>query len=350
METDLIGLAMSGKTTIFNALTGQSADVNEYAGGKKQMHLAEVEVPDPRVEQLGELFATKKITHATVLFKDLQMEFTPEGGIATATLAELRSAEAVIIVLRAFASEAVAHPLATVDPRRDLVRILDALVFSDYEIAEKRMERVVKEGNRGGREHQLLERLSQKLSTGEPIGRSFLTEDEDRLLSGFRFLTLKPTIVVANTGEATADLEPLKQETARRGLDLFLIRGDLEMEIAQLAPEEQREFLVDMGLEEPAKNRFIKHIYGSLQLMSFLTAGDKECRAWTIPIGFTAVRAAGKIHTDLEKGFIRAEVIDYRDLLETGGYAQARKAGKLRLEGKEYVVRDGDVIVIRFNV
>ena len=350
METDLIGLPMSGKTTIFNALTGQSADVNEYAGGKKQMHLAEVEVPDPRVEKLGELFQTKKVVHATVLFKDLQMEFTPEGGITAATLAELRGGDAVTIVLRAFQSASVAHPLDSVDPRRDLVRILDALVFSDYEVVEKRMERVVKEGNRGGREYQLLERLSRKLEAGEPIGRDFLSEDEDKLLSGFRFLTLKPLIVVANTGESTVDLGPLQAEAAKRGLDLFTIRGDLEMEIAQLAPGEQQEFLADLGLEEPAKNRFIKHIYGSLELMSFLTAGDKECRAWTIPIGSTAVRAAGKIHTDLEKGFIRAEVIDWQELLAAGGYPQARKAGKLRLEGKEYVVRDGDVIVIRFNV
>lgn len=344
METDLIGLARSGKTTIFNALTGQSADVNEYSGGRKAAHLAEVEVPDPRIERLAELFQPKKKTYATVLFKDLQMEFTPEGGVSPATLAELRGADAVTIVVRAFDLSGES------DPRRDLGRILEALVFADYEIVEKRLERIVKEGNKGNREYLLLEKLSQRLGAGEPLGRGLIAEEEEKLLSGIRFLTTKPTIVAANTGESAAGLEGLREETARLGLELFPIHAKIEEEIARLAPQEQREFLLDIGLEEPARDRFIKRIYESLHLISFLTAGEKEVRAWSIPRDTSALKAAGKIHTDMEKGFIRAEVIGWRDLVEAGGYAQARKAGKLRLEGKEYRVQDGDVITVRFNL
>jgi hypothetical protein len=350
METHLIGLPRSGKTTIFNALTGRSAGFSGSGGGKKQVNLAEVEVPDPRIERLGAIFQSRKVVPASVLFKDLSMELAPQGGIPAAALAELRAADAVTLVVRAFDDPGVPHPLGALDPRRDLIRLLDALVFGDYEVAEKRLERLAKEGARGGREHQVLERVSARLAAGEPIGRRFLSEDEEKLLSGFRFLTAKPIIVVANTGEIPAGLAGLEEEAARRGLELFPIQGAVEMEIARLDPGEQREFLLDLGLEEPAKNRFLRRIYESLQLISFLTAGEKEVHAWSISLGSTAIRAAGKIHSDLEKGFIRAEVVYWRDLVETGGYSQARKAGKLRLEGKEYGVRDGDVLVIRFNV
>ncbi len=355
METGLIGLPLAGKTTIFNALTSQQAHLSSAVGGKKQTNLAEVQVPDIRVEKLSAIFNPRKQVHATILFKDVQTEFTPEGGIAPSTLGELRSSDALTVIVRSFPDENVYHPFETIDPVSDLKRILDSLVFSDYEIISKRLERLDKEAKRGSREYQLLERLSGRLEEGNLIGTDFLAPEESKLTSGFNFLTAKPVIVVANTGGETDEerdgaLKVLREETTLLGLDLFAIRGNLEMEIAQLSEEDQQEFLTDLGLREPAKNRFIRHIYTSLDLISFLTVGEDEVRAWSIPGKTEAVRAAGKIHSDLEKGFIRAEVIHYEELLAVGGLAQARKQGKLRLEGKNYTVKDGDILNIRFNV
>jgi GTP-binding protein YchF len=355
VETGLIGLPLAGKTTIFNALTSQQAHLSSAAGGKKQTNLAEVQVPDIRVEKLSAIFNPRKQVHATVLFKDVQTEFTPAGGLAPSTLGELRSCDALTVIVRSFPDENVYHPFESIDPVSDLKRILDSLVFSDYEIISKRLERLDKEAKQGSREHQLLERLSGRLEEGNLIGPDFLAPEESKLTSGFGFLTAKPVIVVANTGGETDEerdgaLKVLSEETARLGLDLFAIRGNLEMEIAQLPEEDQQEFLADLGLGEPAKNRFIRHIYASLDLISFLTVGEDEVRAWSIPGKTAAVRAAGKIHSDLEKGFIRAEVIHYDELLAVGGLAQARKQGKLRLEGKNYTVKDGDILNIRFNV
>lgn len=351
METGLIGLPLAGKTTIFNALTSQQAHLSSAAGGRKQTNLAEVQVPDIRVEKLSAIFNPRKKVHATVLFKDVQTEITPSGGLSPATLGEIRSSDALTVIVRSFPDETVYHPFESIDPAADLKRILDSLVFSDYEIITKRLERLDREAKRDGREYQLLERLSKRLEEGSLIGGDFLAPEEDRLIAGFRFLTAKPLIVVANSGaEGDSGLDTLRADTARLGLDLFVIRGSLEMEIAQLAEDDQQEFLADLDLLEPAKNRFIQHIYASLDLISFLTVGEDEVRAWSIPRGTPAVKAAGKIHSDLEKGFIRAEVIHYEELLALGGLAQARKQGKLRLEGKSYTVQDGDVITVRFNV
>lgn len=355
METGIIGLPLAGKTTIFNALTSQQAHLSTAAGGRKHTNLADVQVPDLRVDKLSVIFKPKKQVYASILFKDVQTEITSSGGLSAATLGEIRTSDALTVIVRAFADETVYHPFDKIDPAADLKRILDSLVFSDYEIIAKRLERLDKEAKRGSREYQVLERLSARLEDGDLIGADFLPPEETRLTSGFRFLTAKPVIIVANTGAETdeekdAGLTALKQEAARLGLDLFLIRGNMEMEIAQLSEEDQQEFLADLGLSEPTKSRFIQHIYSSLDLMSFLTVGDDEVRAWSIPRGTPAVKAAGKIHSDLEKGFIRAEVIHYEELLAAGGLAPARKQGKLRLEGKNYTVEDGDVLTIRFNV
>ncbi len=352
METGLIGLPLAGKTSIFNALTGLKANLSGPGGGKKQLNIAEIKMPDPRVGELTRIFKPKKSTHAAVVFKDIRVEFSGTGGIAPATLAEIRNTAVIAIVVRAFIDEGVFHPLEKVDPLADLKKIMDSLVFSDYEIIEKRLDRLQKEAKRAGREYQLLEQLSKQISDSELIGKDFLKDDPSgrKLLSGYRFLTAKPIIVVANTGENSVDLAELEKDSGALGVELFPIRGDLEMEIAQLAEEDQEEFLEDLGLKEPAKNRFLRRVYLSLDLISFLTANEEEVRAWSIPRGTTAVKAAGKIHSDLEKGFIRAEVIPFQELLETGGFQQAKKQGLLRLEGKDYIVQDGDVITIRFNV
>jgi hypothetical protein len=350
METAIIGLGSSGKTTIFNALTGQAAATGDFSSGKKQAHLAEVAVPDSRVDRLSLMFKPRKTTHATVLFRDQPVEHTAEGGLTPAGLAEVRTADAVALVIRGFASESVPHPLKGVNPLRDLRSLLDALVFGDYEIAEKRMARIEKEGKRDGREFRELEKAAARLGEGALLGRDFFVGEDAKLFAGFGFLTTKPLIVIVNTGETPADTVEMEAEAARRGLPVFPIRGEMEMEIAQLPPEDQKAFLADLGIAEPAKNRFLQHVYSTLKLQSFLTTGEDEVRAWSIREGTSAVKAAGVIHTDLEKGFIRAEVVFWSDLVEAGGYPQAKKAGKVRLEGKDYVVRDGDVLLVRFNV
>jgi len=344
METALIGLPGCGKTTIFSALSGQSVTPGRRA------HLAEVAVPDERVEKLGALFPTAKRTHAAVLLKDLPIEAGEQGGLPPAALAEMRTADALTVVVRAFLDASVPHPLQSVDPARDLRRVLDSLAFSDFAACEGRLERLVKEGKKDSREYRALQRISELLEAGQLAGKAALGSEELRLLSGFAFLTAKPLLVVVNIGESSADTQAVLKTAEAQGLETFLIHGLQEMEISQLPPEEQRDFLADLGLSEPTRERFLHALYRSLGLISFLTASDKEVRAWSLPAGATALRAAGRIHSDLEKGFIRAEVIALEELLAEGGFAQARKSGKLRLEGKDYVVRDGEVLTIRFNI
>ncbi len=350
METGIIGLPLSGKTTIFNALTGLSASTTSYTGGKKQLNLSEIEVPDTRVDKLAELFKPKKKTYATILVKDIPVAFDNQRGILPASLGEIRNSDAIAIVVRAFKDRSIPHPLESVDPTRDLDKILESLIFSDYEVVDKRLVRLKKEGKKREREFTILEKIFEKLDSGELIGENFLNNDELKLLSGFRFLTLKPMVVIANTGDENVNIEQLKQKTESLGLSFFDIKGKIEMEIAQLPIEDQRDFLEEMGIDEPTVNRFVRKIYQSLNLISFLTAGEDEVRAWSIPRGSTAPKAAGKIHSDLEKGFIRAEVIRWDELLKYGGFAEAKKEGKVAIEGKDYIVKDGDVILVRFNV
>jgi GTP-binding protein YchF len=344
METCLIGLPSCGKTTIFTALSGQQA------GGYQQVHLAEVEVPDPRVAALAQLFGRKKQVQAQVLLKDLPLQFGEQGGIAPGTLGELRTSDAVAIVVRAFVDEAVAHPLGEIDPLRDLGKLLDSLVFSDYEITEKRLERLVKEGKRGDREHLLLRKIAARLEKGGAPGADLIHEEERPLLAGFQFLTAKPMIGIINTGAHSVDTGALRRHSEQLGIDVFPIQGLQEMEISRLSAEDQMEFLADLGQDDPAGERFLSALYSRLDLVSFLTVGDQEVRAWSIPRGASALEAAGKIHSDMERGFIRAEVIPCDQLLAVGGFAEARKQGQLRLEGRGYEVQDGDVLTIRFNV
>jgi hypothetical protein len=350
METGVIGLPLSGKTTLFNSLTELSAQTTGYTGGKREVSVADVEVPDERLDRLFDVFKRKKKIYASVRFKDIHVEFTPQGGISPACIAEMRHSDAITVVLRAFEDQTVPHPRDKVDPLADLKFILDALIFSDYAIAVNRMDRLTKEGKKIEREFKLLDKLSGRLEEGKLIGKDTLSPDHLKLFSGFSFLTAKPIILVANKGETTVDLGLLEEESKKLGVDLFELRGDMEMEIAQLPPEDQDEFLADLGLEETVKNRFLRHIYSSLNLITFLTVGTNEVKAWSIPEGTPAAMAAGKVHTDMERGFIRAETICCNDLVELGGFNEAKSAGKLRLEGKDYIVEDGDVLTIRFNV
>jgi len=350
METAIIGLPLSGKTTLFNALTGLSAQTSSHAGGSRDANVALVDVPDERVERLSLMFKPEKTIFANIRFKDLQVEFTDDGGMSAGSIGELRNADAVTLVIRAFVEESVAHPQDSLDCLRDFRRLMDTLVFSDLAVAERRMERLVKEGKRSDREYGKLEKLAERLGQGKPIGVDLLSADDRKLFSGFAFLTAKPLIVVANTGEASCDTAPLRAAVQEQGLAFFEIQGAAEMEIAQLAPEDQKEFLAALGAVEPARARFVRTIYDALGLISFLTVGEDEVRAWTIPVGAPAVEAAGVIHSDLARGFIRAEVAAYDALVQAGGLPAARQKGLLRLEGKDYVVQNGDVLNIRFNV
>jgi len=350
METVIVGLTGSGKTTIFNALTGQAAPTGDSAGGKRQPSVSEVKVPDERLDKLAALYSPKKLTHAAVLFKDPAFERDAEGGIAPASLAEARKADAIVIVVRAFASDAVPPAFPGSTPLKELRKVMDSLVFGDYEIAEKRVARLEKEAKRDGREFHVLQQIVSRLGSGKPLGSGFFSTEDQKLFAGFGFLTSKPIFVIVNLGESSLAHEDLLVEAPGMGVGAFPIRGDMEMEIAQLAAGDQKDFLQDMGLSEPAKNRFLRHLYATLHLVSFFTVGDDECKAWSIRDGATAVAAAGEIHSDLAKGFIRAEVADWKEVLDSGDFAKAKKAGKVRLEGMEYVVKDGDVLLIRFNV
>lgn len=350
METGLIGLPLSGKTTIFNAVTGRHAATSLYAGGRKDMNIAEINVPDVRVDELSRLFAPKRTVHAKMVFKDMQIAFDERGGITPTSIAEIRNLTALAVVLRAFESDSVAHPDGRVDPAADLKKLLDSFIFTDYEVVQKRLERLEKEAKKGSREYQVLERLSVRLMEERPIGEDFLEESDINLLSGLNFITDKPLMVVANTGDAAIDCKPVEAVAGKLNMELFTLPGLIEMEIAQLEPADQKDFLAELGLTEPALNRFLQHIYRSLNLISFLTVGPDEVRAWSIRKGWNAQKAAGRIHSDLEKGFIRAEVVSCADLLALRGLAEARKVGKLRQEGKDYIVQDGDVMNVLFNV
>jgi GTP-binding protein YchF len=285
-----------------------------------------------------------------VRFKDVQADFSASGAMSAATIAELRSADAITLVVRAFENEAVPHPLQTVDPLRDFNRLLEALQFSDFEVAERRAERLDKEGRRSEREYQRLLRIRERLEQGQLLSSDFLSAEDERMFSGFGFLTAKPIIVVANTGERASATGALQEAVMRHGLVLFHIQGEAEMEIAQLSAEDQAEFLTDLGIDEPVKDRFLRTVYAQLNLISFLTAGEDEVRAWSIRRDTPAVQAAGRIHSDLERGFIRAEVVEWDRLLAVGGFKEAKQSGVMRLEGKDYPVKDGDVLTIRFNV
>jgi len=350
METAIIGLERSGRTTIFNALTGQAVLTGDAAGGKKQAALSEVKVPDDRLDRLAALFEPKKLTHAAMLFKDFPLEHDAEGGITTASLGDVRKADAVAVVVRAFEADGVMPARKDSTPLRDLRKVRDSLVFSDYEIAEKRLARLDKEAKRDTREYHVLKQIVEQLGNGKPLGPAFISGDDVKLFAGFGFLTAKPLFLVINTGERTVAHDELLKEAEAEGMDTFAIRGDLEMEIAQLPAADQKDFLADLGLTEPAKNRFLRRVYSTLHLVSFFTVGEDECKAWSIREGTTAVGAAGEIHSDLAKGFIRAEVAQWEDVLAAGDFAATKKSNKLRLEGKDYLVKDGDVLLIRFNV
>ncbi len=366
MQIAIVGLAGSGKTTVFNTLTRGHAETGGFGG--LQLNVGVVKVPDERLDRLAAIFKPKKIVQADVTYVDLPAPpASSEGRIGTEELpaehlARLRDSDALLHVVRAFDDPSVPHPLGNVDPWRDLENLDLEFVLADLAIIERRIERLAATGRHGTpaereaneREEVILRRLKTALEEGRPIRDEPLAPEEEKAIRGFRFLSQKPVLVLLNLGES--DL-PKAAERVASIADRYLFKhaivdalsARVEMELGELDPADLAAFMEELGLHESSLDRVIALSYRLLGLISFLTAGPDEVRAWPIPDDSTAVDAAAAIHTDLARGFIRAEVVAYEDLLALGSIAEARKHGKLRSEGKTSRVHDGDVLEILFS-
>lgn len=357
MRTAIIGLPQVGKTSLFKILTGSAA---EGRVGSTKVQLGVSKVPDGRLEALAEVFQPRKVTPATVEYADMP-GLSREALSEPSYIGSLRTVDAFAHVLRLFDDPTVMHIEGTVDPRRDWESIDIELMLNDLQVVENRLERLQKDFKRGlGRElateRHLLGECRDWLEADRPLREMPLAPDAAKLLRGFQFLTAKPILAVLNVGEDLTEeipsiLDRFEGDVVgdRRGVAVTAVCGSIESELVDLDPEERDEYLASYGLAEPGVARMVSATYRLLGLMSFLTVGEKECRAWTVRRGATALTAAGTVHTDFAKRFIRAETIQWRDLVGHGSYAKARAAGELRLEGKDYVVQDGDVLAIRHS-
>ncbi len=350
MKLGIIGLPQSGKTTIFNALTRGDMPTT-MSGGRFEVHTAVVDVPDPRVDRLSAMFRPRRTIYAKVTYADIAGLEGSGGEVSGPLLNQLTQMDGFLHVVRCFEDPSVPHPGGAVDPQRDVAAMDAELLLNDLIAVERKLERLRDERRKGGRDKSqvereiaLFERLHAALSDETPLREVALSPDEEKVLAGFGFLTRKPMLLVFNLAEGQAPPEMPADRPA------VALQGKLEMEIAQLPPDEAELFLAEYGIEEPSLNRMIRLSYDLLGLQSFFTVGEDEVRAWTVRRGATAPEAAGVIHSDMQKGFIRAEVVAYDDLIALGSMAEARAHGKLRLEGKDYVVQDGDILHVRFNV
>jgi len=361
MEIGIVGLPLSGKTTLFNLLTRAEAETG-FATGKKKANVGVSRVPDPRLDRLAAIWNPKKTTFATIRYVDVAGVEKGSGkeGFSGEMLTHLKNTDALLAVIRTFESEQVPHPEGTVDALRDLDILQSEFLLSDLIITENRLERIAKQMK--GKvekslevEKELLLRCREALEAERPLRDLALDEDEARTLKGFQFLTQKPLVIALNLGEADLPrgqelVAPVAGKWAGPNVAVTYLCATIEQEISQLSGEDARVFLDDLGLDTPATDRIIRTSYDLLGLLSFFTMGEDECRAWTIRKGTKAPQAAGAIHTDLERGFIRAETVAYEDFVAAGSQAACRDKGLLRVEGKEYVVQDGDILNIRFSV
>ena len=357
MRTAIVGLPMTGKTSLFTILTGVHESTRV---GTMEARVGVTKVPDPRLEALGAVFQPPKVTHATVEFLDFPA-ISKEALRDPSYLASLRVVDALAHVLRVFESDTVPHEKGSVDPVRDFEDVDMELILSDLVVVEKRMDRVDRDRKKTkapdlDQEFALLVRLKTELEAGRPLRGLEYSADDEKRIRGFQFLSLKPVLCVLNLGEADAPrLHEIEEEyrkgplAGRPNTAVTAVCGKIEAELAEVSAEEAREYMASYGLKESGLERLIAATYSLLGLMSFLTAGETEVRAWTIPMHSTAPKAAGAIHSDFEKKFIRAEVVNWKALIEHDGYPGVRDKGLLRLEGKEYVVKDGDVLVIRHS-
>jgi hypothetical protein len=361
MQIGIVGLPNSTKTTIFNALTRSQAATSAYSTGQVETHTAVVQVPDPRVDRLCEMFHPRKTTYARIEYSDiagLRVGIGREGGLSGPLLNTIAQSDALLHVVRAFEDDQVLHVAGSVDPARDLAAMDFEFLFSDLLIIERRMERLEHDLSRNRvnperqdnqEEYALLGRIKTALEKETPLRDFELTPEEEKRLRGYPFLSSKPVLVLVNVGDEGKD-RPEDYPYPHRRSAVICLRGGLEMEIARLNPEEAELFLAEYGIAEPGLNVMIRKSYDLLGMQSFFTVGEDEVRAWTIRRDATALDAAAAIHTDLAHGFIRAEVVACQDLLAAGSLNEARKRGQVSLEGRDYVVQDGDVINVRFNV
>lgn len=353
-------MPLSGKTTLFEALTGASPA--DHKGGREGPDIKVVKVMDPRVTRLAEMYQPKKVTYAEMEYLDFAgiVKDGQQGEMDGSFLKSIGKIDAFVHVVRVFPDSVFPHPLGKVDPLRDMERFHTDLILSDLAIIEKRLERLRKDLKRGlpvKEEIALLERCGDALEDEVFLNQVDLDEAARQRLKGFDFLTMRPMIVALNVHEDQLGTDEMDQIMAKMEEtypflkdSLFVVAGKIEMEIAQLNEEDAADFLEDLGIAESAMNRLIHLCYRKLGRISFFTVGKDEVKAWTIPRGLPAAKAAGVIHSDFERGFIKAEVISFDDLVRLGGIPEARQRGLLRLEGKDYPVRDGDVITFRFNV
>jgi hypothetical protein len=357
MKLGLVGLPMSGKTTVFNALTGASRPTSVSAPGKLDVQMAVVDVPDPRLDALEHVLQAARKVYAKITYADIGglTKGISEGGLSGPFRNQLSQLDGFLHVIRVFEDPNVPHPEETIDPQRDL-EILDAeFLLSDLVTIETRIKRLHEEIDRGKdraanlKELELFERLRAALEAERPLRDLEFKPEEQFALRGYGFLSQKPKLVLLNVGDEAHDPAQLVR-VGGRSTGVEAIQGRLEAEIAQLAPEEAALFLQEYGITEPMRDRVIRESYRLLHIQTFFTGSEQEVRAWPCPVGATAQEAAGEIHTDLQRGFIRAEIIPWDVLVELGGLAEARHAGKLRLEGKDYIMQEGDMMTVRFNV
>lgn len=365
MKLGIVGLPNVGKSTLFNSLTKAGAESANYPFCTIDPNIGIVTVPDERLRKLGDLYHSKKVTPAVIEFVDIAglVKGASKGeGLGNQFLSNIREVDAIVHVVRCFEDTNVVHVDGSVDPLRDIETINLELIFSDIEILERRIAKT----GRGARndkalakEAALLERIKEHLEEGK-LAKIFEAEDEEEtvLLASYNLLTSKPVIYAANVAEddladdgaANSFVAKVREYAEAEGCEVFVICAQIEQEIAELDEDEKAMFLEDLGLKESGLEKMIKASYRLLGLISYLTSGEDETRAWTIKLGTKAPQAAGKIHTDFERGFIRAEVVNYQDLLDCGSIAAAKEKGLVGLEGKEYIIKDGDVILFRFNV
>ena len=365
MKLGIVGLPNVGKSTLFNSLTKAGAESANYPFCTIDPNVGVVTVPDERLNLLGDFYKSKKVTPAVIEFVDIAglVKGASKGeGLGNQFLANIREVDAIVHVVRCFEDSNVVHVDGSIDPLRDIETINLELVFSDLEILERRIAKVTKTARmdkEAAKDLTFLEKVKAHLEEGQlAITLETENEDEDAWLATYNLLTAKPVIYAANVAEDDiADdgannqyVQAVREYAAKQNSEVFVICAQIEEEISELDEDERKMFLEDLGLTESGLEKLVRASYHLLGLMSFLTAGEDETRAWTIKIGTKAPQAAGKIHTDFERGFIKAEVVNYQDLLDCGSYAGAREKGLVRMEGKEYVVQDGDVILFRFNV